>query len=298
VDALPDCDQYDVMQGGEAFYDEWANYESIESANRRDRVDEEDYWYERRFTYQWDEFCTTVQFERRFFKIKEILDELFGSPSEYNEGPIKPVYELEVGQTIFRARLLDDSFNDESLNKNPSSALSAPPKERARAGRMNVDYIPAFYGAFSEATAIAEMRPSIGDQVAIGEFALQKKIKVFDFTIFSKVKSEKWKEAHAHTRYDFITQLENEISKPILPFEKQRAYIATQIVAEYLREYFECDAVIFRSSMHKGDEADNRNIVIFYRGIGFVGKDSLLGLSKHHVTEVRDVIYKTTTWPF
>ena len=97
----------------------------------------------------------------------------------------------------------------------------------------------------------------IGDQVAIGEFALQKKIKVFDFTIFSKVKSEKWKEAHAHTRYDFITQLENEISKPILPFEKQRAYIATQIVAEYLREYFECDAVIFRSSMHKGDEADN-----------------------------------------
>jgi hypothetical protein len=50
--------------------------------------------------------------------------------------------------------------------------------------------------------------------------------------------------------------------------------------------------------MHKGDEADNRNIVIFYRGIGFVGKDSLLGLSKHHVTEVRDVIYKTTTWPF
>jgi hypothetical protein len=78
---------------------------------------------------------------------------------------------------------------------------------------MNVDYIPAFYGAFSEATAIAEMRPSIGDQVAIGEFALQKKIKVFDFTIFSKVKSEKWKEAHAHTRYDFITQLENEIRK-------------------------------------------------------------------------------------
>lgn len=101
---------------------------------------------------------------------------------------------------------------------------------------------------------------------------------------------------HSHTRYDFITQLESEISKPVLPFEKQRAYIATQIIAEYLREYFECDAVIFRSSMHKGDEADNRNIVIFYRGIGFVGKDALLGLSKHHVTEVRDATYKTTSW--
>src|SRR5262249_37666705 len=157
--------------------------------------------------------------------------------------------------------------------KNPAAELSAPPKERARAGRMNVEYIPAFYGAFSEATAIAEMRPSIGDQIAIGEFSLQKPIKVFDFTIFSRVKSERWKEAYAHTRYDFLTQMENEISKPILPFEKQREYIATQIVAEYLREYFECDAVIFRSSMHKGEQSDNRNVVIFYRGIDFVGNN-------------------------
>ena len=29
--------------------------------------------------------------------------------------------------------------------------------------------------------------------------------------------------------------MEEEISKPILPYEKQREYIATQIVAEYLR---------------------------------------------------------------
>jgi RES domain len=86
---------------------------------------------------------------------------------------------------------LDDDFNEGRLQKNPPAELSAPPKERARAGRMTVEYIPAFYGAFSEDTALAEMRPSIGDQVAVGEFVLQKTLKVFDFTVFSKATGDK-----------------------------------------------------------------------------------------------------------
>src|SRR5262249_42955171 len=131
VDALPDCGHYEIMQGDEPFYDDCANYESIATANNRERADEEDYWYDRRFALQWDEFCRTVQFDRRFFKTKEILDDLFGSPDEYNEGPIRPIYELGVGQIIFRARLLDDSFKETSLGKNPAAELSAPPKERA-----------------------------------------------------------------------------------------------------------------------------------------------------------------------
>jgi hypothetical protein len=45
---------------------------------------------------------------------------------------------------------------------------------------MNVEFIPAFYGAFSEETAIAEIRPSIGDAVCIGVFSLNTQIKVFD----------------------------------------------------------------------------------------------------------------------
>jgi hypothetical protein len=295
---LPDCSDRDISQGDEPFYDDCANYESIADAGKRSRVDEEEYWYENRFLFQWDDFCKTVQFERRFFKTKERLDSLFGKPTEYHEGAVRPIYELKAGQTIFRARVLDDGFNDDRLRKDPAAELSAPPKERARAGRMNVEYIPAFYAAFSEDTAIAEMRPSIGDQVAVGEFFLQKDIKVLDFTVFSRMAEDKKKEAYSHTRYDFIKQMEGEISKPILPFEKQREYIATQIVAEYLREYFECDAVIYKSSMLKNGEADNRNIVIFYRGSDFVGKERMLTLSKYHVANVLDVVYRTATSKF
>jgi hypothetical protein len=295
---LPDCSDRDIQQGDEPFYDECANYESIAAAESRSRADEEDYWYENRFSLQWTDFCKTVQFERRFFNTKDSLDQLFGKPEEYQEGAVRPLYDLDAGERLFRARLLNDDFDEARLGKNPSAELSAPPKERTRVGRMNVEYIPAFYGAFSQETAVAEVRPSIGDQIAVGEFVLQKKIKVFDFTVFSKLAGEKRREAFGHTRYDFITQMEDEISKPILPYEKQREYIATQIVAEYLKEYFECDAVIYRSSMHKDGNADNRNIVIFYNRAGFIGESGFLKLSKHDVLDVSNVVYTTYSSPF
>jgi RES domain len=298
VASLPDCSHRDIAQGDEPFYDICANYELMADAAKRSRADEEEYWYENRFSFQWADFCKTVQFEKRFFKTKELLDSLFGKPEEYHEGAVRPIYDLKAGQTIFRARVLDDDFNEQRLQKNPAAELSAPPKERARAGRMNVEYIPAFYAAFSEDTAIAEMRPSIGDQISVGEFVLQKDIKVLDFTVFSRMANDKWKDAYTHTRYDFIRQMEGEISKPILPFEKQREYIATQIVAEYLREYFACDAVIYKSSMHKNGDADNRNIVIFYKGGEFVGKERVLTLSKYHVANVMDVVYRTAISKF
>jgi hypothetical protein len=92
--------------------------------------------------------------------------------------------------------------------------------------------------------------------------------------------------------------MEIEISKPILPHEKQREYIPTQIVAEYLREFFKCDAVIYRSSMHKDDEIDNRNIVLMNRGTDFVGDGMLLSLDHHKTIEVSNVVFTTYESPF
>ena len=298
MDCLPDHDHADVASGEEPFYDDCANYESIAEAEKRFSVDQEEYWYENRFSYQWEDFCNIVQYERRFFKIKEPLDKLFGKPEEYDQGKIRPVYMLKAGQVIYRARLLDDDFTEEALGKSAPAGLSAPPKMKTRAGRMNVEYIPAFYAAFSEATAVAEVRPSIGEEVAVGQFALQRDLKVFDFTVFSKIEADKRKEASAHTRFDFIKQMEAEISKPILPYEKQREYISTQIVAEYLREHFDCDAVIYQSSMHKSEKVDTRNIVILNRGADFVGESGVLSLLRHEVVGVADVVYTTFKSPF
>src|SRR5271155_5801883 len=58
-------------------FDPLALYESIADVEALERADQEEYWYENRFSFQWKDFCSTVQYGRRFFKIKELLDNLF-----------------------------------------------------------------------------------------------------------------------------------------------------------------------------------------------------------------------------
>jgi hypothetical protein len=147
IENLPDASHREIQKGAERFYDDTASYESIADVEASERADQEDYWYKNRFAYQWEEFCQKVQYERRFFRTKELLDKLFGKPSEYEGGKINPVHTYKAGQKIFRARILDGSFTDAVLELNPAKELGAPPKDRALAGRMNVEYIPAFYGA-------------------------------------------------------------------------------------------------------------------------------------------------------
>ena len=183
---LPDASHYDIAQGDTAFYDDTANYERITDAQKREQQNWEEHWYESRFSYQWQDFCATVQYERRFFNTKELLDKLFGTPAEYDQGTTKPVYLLKGGTKLYRARLLDNEFTYDVLVSDPARELGVPPKEKARAGRMNVEFIPAFYGSFCKETAIAEIRPGIGDKVAVGEFVLTRDVKVFDFTAFSR----------------------------------------------------------------------------------------------------------------
>jgi hypothetical protein len=73
-----------------------------------------------------------------------------------------------------------------------------------------------------------------------------------------------WSVRQAHV--DRSSQMQKEISKPVRPHERQREYIATQIVAEYLRRYFGCDAVIYRSSMERDDHILRGLAAIFNLG--------------------------------
>lgn len=300
IENLPDASDREISKGAETFYDDTALYESLEDVEKRRAAEYEEYWYENRFTLQWDDFCRKVQFENRFFCSKYILDNLFGDPSEYESGgELNPIYMLKAPQSVFRARLMAESLTEATLRGDPAQALSAPPPERTQAGRMNVEYIPAFYGAFSAETAVAELRPGIGEQIAIGEFALQRDVKVFDFTVFSRVPLESRTDIYSHTRYDFIQQMEAEISRRAVSHEKNRQYIPTQIVAEYIKTYFECDAVIYRSSVVNGRSLEHCNIVFLPQAEAFTGSDgSILKHLSFAVKEVEEVSYRLGAHPF
>jgi RES domain len=256
IEALPDVSWHDIAQGADAFYTDATNFEPIEAARAREKADQDEYWFANRYVFEWEDLCNQVQFSGRFFGIKKRLDELFGTPDEYGEGPVKPLYDLAAGQAVFRARLLNDELTEEAIKADPAARLGAPPANRTHSGRMNVELIPAFYGAFSGETAIAELRPGIGDSIAVGKFITRVPLRVFDFTVFDR-RAEDRRHFFDHSRYDFVTQMQAEISKPVRPHERQREYIATQIVAEYLQKYFGCDAVIYRSSMRRDKDTES-----------------------------------------
>lgn len=291
IEALPDVSHREITQEAEPFYSDATNFELIELARARERADQDEYWFENRYTSEWQDFCQNVQFSARFFGIKERLDDLFGKPEEYGEGPVKPLYEMPAGQNIFRARLLNEALTEKTIGTDPAVHLGAPPANRTQPGRMNVELIPAFYSAFSRETAIAELRPGLDDMIAVGEFVTRIPLRVFDFTVFDRRAEDRIRSID-HSRYDFIQQMQAEISKPVRPHERQREYIATQIVAEYLKTYFSCDAVIYRSSMQRDEGAENRNIVILHRET-FVGANdpSVLLYVDWSLKEIRDVKY-------
>jgi len=79
---------------------------------------------------------------------------------------------------------------------------------------MNVEFIPVFYAAFAGATAIAELRPGIGDSIAIGRFTTRVPLKVFDFTVFDRRAADRT-HFYDHSRYDFINQMSGHFIGPI-----------------------------------------------------------------------------------
>jgi hypothetical protein len=289
LSALIHNDNYDVRDGGEPFYDDLRNYEPVESVANRREMAFEDYWYENRVSFQWQDFCKSVIYDTRFFNIKKQLDDLFGKIEEYTREGRRPVYTIGKGKTIFRARKLSRNLDGKAVKDNPKKELGAPPADIAIAGRMNVQHIPAFYAAFSPEVAMRELQPYISEQIAVGEFTLERNIRVFDFTVFDTLYDEKYaakgiKPVYTGTSYDVVTKMQNEISRPVSSDNKTREYIPTQVLTEYIQEHFDVDAIIFFSSLFPEEhEGDNRNIVLLSKRFEGGKFESALSIDKKKV---------------
>ena len=92
----------------------------------------------------------------------ELLDELASVVKT-----LKLITTLPIATVIYRARAHENGLPGYST----VAELGPPPKEVARAGRMNAEGIVVFYGAFDDQTAIAEInRPD--DAMSVGFLAI------------------------------------------------------------------------------------------------------------------------------
>lgn len=283
----------DIADGGESEFPPDINY--VERRYRPANV-------ERR----WKRFKAEIMYGRRFFssEAKPFLDWLFAGAEEF--GVYTPFADREsvirtipAGSTFYRARRCDSRSAVEKVISNPVAELNAPPRQFAKAGRMNPAGVPFFYGAFDRATCIAELRPPVGGNVVSGEFVISRDVRVFDFAGLDTAYSESVPTSYFDDTYQeqkqrehFLKSLHKIISSPVLP-DDEHEYLVTQVIAEYFATQppNPIEGVIFRSAQRQND-SDARNIVLFTAAIPALAlkAETLL------VHQVTAVIYEEVTF--
>jgi hypothetical protein len=231
-----------IQDGDSPFFSEEYNYHRAHLSS----------WH---FAEAWHDFSARIKHKRRFFDelALELLADILGAPGSPKAAEL-PVLEIGPGTrvvSVFRARRADSRQEAYAIHENSPKELGPPPPEKATAGRMNSAGIAVFYGGLSEDTAIAEVRPFVGSLVVVGEFKLQKSLKVLDLTrigigFTGSIFADDY-ESRA-TRRRFLEGFHALIAKPIQPHEEQLEYIPTQAVAEYVSNVLGFDGILYGSA--------------------------------------------------
>ncbi len=174
------------------------------------------------------------------------------------------VWELPEGTSLFRARICDSTSLLNDAYRDPFKHVGPAPPADARAGRMNVEGVPVFYGAMDSETCLAETRPALGSNTAVITMRTTRPLRVLDFARLegsyhnlSYFQPDFTEQAEKGA---FLRQLQRLISQPIVP-GRESDYLITQTMTEYLahvhREPF--DGLLFKSVQRAG----GTNVVLF-----------------------------------
>ena len=219
--------------------------------------------YPEQFMDIWLHFEERLKHGVRFFgdRGKELLDDLFEDLTRLAGG--EAIVTLEPGggsSTFCRARIAKRYANAEAFIRDPAREIGPPPPHLARGGRMNPVGIPAFYGAFSEEVAVAEVRPPVGAFVAVGKFILLRSVQLLDvsFLPFAYHKESIFSPAYDQLRnkVGFLRRFHRRISRPVLPNDEDLEYLPTQAVAAYVANVMGLNDMIYGSTQ-TGAERDS-----------------------------------------
>lgn len=173
---------------------------------------------------------------------------------------------LHKGMLLWRAQLGHDlrEEGDPGLTVEVPCPYSVsrmkPLLNRATEGRANPKGIPYLYLATTEKAAISEVRPWVGSYVSVGQFEIQRDLKIVNCSLyhsetpwyyFEDVPQDQWE------RYVW-TSIDRAFAAPVTNTDDTADYAATQIIAELFRVSGN-DGIAYRSQF--GD--DGYNVALF-----------------------------------
>ncbi|PTU32411.1 RES family NAD+ phosphorylase [Stenotrophobium rhamnosiphilum] len=265
VDAVCAAEDCDPRSGDECFWDSTTNYVETRTAIAP-------------LEKHWHPTLAELKTTRRFYSplAKKLFDALFAdvetlycyerSSSSLKAAKVPVVRIIPKGRRLYRARICLSTEMLQQIADDPLTHVGPPPAAATRAGRMNAEGITVLYTSLNRATAVAELRPAIGNDVVSIRLKTTRQLRLLDFGRFEKARPRK---QLSYFQPDFNAQIEMSalskrlhklISMPIVP-GKESDYLITQNMAEYLAHVhpLRFDGVIFQSAQKLG----GINAVIF-----------------------------------
>ena len=210
----------------------------------------------------WELFKEVCKHYNRYF---DLIDDCYARESLLCQ--LKYIFEkmettLPEGTELYRARGWDNNSNPIGFIDFEKETAPAPWKN-AKDNRMSPVGISYMYLGDNIATCIRETSSTRLDmEYIVGTFETKQPLKLLDFTKAQAfVPPSCFSENYDYTKKrikDFIQSFENEISKPLDENNKPIEYIATQVLAEYIRK-IGYRGIIYKSSYN----SNNKNYVMF-----------------------------------
>ena len=210
----------------------------------------------------WYSFHEEVKYRHRYFPSHPVLDRL----SEIAKGC---ELTIEPGATYYRARIIDDAAQSEHMivkcygsdcseeernwNRNKANKFRGLSKEGSfvppnpdliRDGRSNAKFIRFLYMAESPTTAVFEVRPILYSAVNVAGIEVKEKLSIANIAVDIDMNPKNEKSVDEW----LLGFVQSAFSSPT---NNQDDYIASQIIAEYLR-HLGYDGIRYASSLHRG----------------------------------------------
>lgn len=215
---------------------------------------------------EWEAFASYIKHRRRFIPERG-HDAVIGRPDEWLPKAVldnHAVVAVQQGDIFYRARkgsvLVKSLLHDERIPL-PTTEMGVPPVELiTKGGRANPAGIAYLYLAKEERTAVAEVRPGIGEEVSVRQFRAKETLKLVDLQKFlappqplgTKDLKERVK------RNQLLRHLNYELSRPVRPSDSEIEYVPAQYLSEVIA-HAGYDGLYYRSAMCK----DGTNLVVF-----------------------------------
>ncbi|WP_178023487.1 RES family NAD+ phosphorylase [uncultured Paenibacillus sp.] len=188
---------------------------------------------------------------------------------------IRKVY--KKGTVFFRGRLsTEDGF--------PAKDMSAPPLDKASAGRVNSAGIRCLYLASDLDTTIHEIRAGVFDYVTIGRFELTQDIVVVDLKAIDHISPfiEGLDPLEHAINKEHLKRINLEIGRPLRRSDSILDYIPTQYIADFIKSIMyegkpEYAGIEYNSTInHSG-----QNLAVFYPELF-----DCTGVEVYHINEL------------